>query len=297
MGFLKKLSYEKKKAMYGRMFILPWVLGFFIFFAFPILESLYQSFCDIKIVSGDIVLTLIGFDNYNELLFRNIKFIPAIAQTLVNMIEVPIIIAFSLFIALILNNKFKGRTLVRAIFFLPVIISSGITILILKSDPIASSMVSSSQSVAIIQATGLADIMAQFGIPSSIISAIQSIISQIFDLSWKSGVQILLFLSGLQSIPKSHYEAARIEGCTEWETFWKITFPMLGPVILVTVVYTIVDSFTYYSNPVMNLINTAFQKDIKYALASAMSWGYFLIIMIILGATFKIVNKRIYYIE
>lgn len=163
--------------------------------------------------------------------------------------DVLIILAFSLFVALILKSKFRGRTAVRAIFFLPVIIASGVVLDLLNNNDMASLLLSGDRNSILFDSGGMNDWLIPMGLGPLI-----EVVQNIFDMSWKSGIQILLFLAGLQTISPQMYEVANVEGATAWEKFWKITFPLLTPILLLNVVYTIIDSFTDFSNQTMRII-------------------------------------------
>jgi ABC-type sugar transport system permease subunit len=289
----KILSYEKKRQKYGWLFISPWLIGLLIFFCRPIISSLKYSFSEISL-EGGLNTTFIGISQYNELLFKDTEYLPALLEAFKNLIQtVPLVLAFSLFVAIILNQDFIGRTFSRALFFLPVIVASGVVLQMLNEDAVNSSMMYENMNTTLFGATGLKVLLTQMNLPTDIVSSLVGVVNGVFEMVWKSGIQILLFLSGLQSIPGSYYETANIEGANVWMAFWKITFPMLLPTLLVAVVYSIVDSFTYYSNPVMELIDITYLEKLRFGYASAMSWLYFVLIMVILAFVFFVLGKFI----
>ena len=206
--------------------------------------------------------------------------------------QMPVILITSLFIAIILNSKFAGRTFVRAVFFLPAIMVTGTIITIIKQDVAASSVLSGSVVSAgnIQYSTGLQDLLVQSGANSKMVELFTTVSNDMYNLLWKTGIQMIVFLAGMQSISPALYEAADIEGATAWEKFWKITIPMLSSIILVNIVYTIVDNFTDSTNVVMNQVmaNTEF---LRLGLASAMAWTYFLVIGIIIAIIVGIFSK------
>ncbi|MCQ2450244.1 MAG: ABC transporter permease subunit, partial [Clostridia bacterium] len=204
-----------------------------------------------------------------------------------------IIVFFSLFVALILRGKYKGRTVARAVFFLPVIISSGVVITALQEN-IMGTGISGNETTYLFQATTFETLLKGIGLPDKLMITFTDIINQLFDLSWKSGVQILLLLAAVNNIPKSSYEVAEIEGATEWEKFWKITFPMVSPTILVTVIYTVIDSFTDYSNQVMRLIQEKLNFG-YYEYSSTMALVYFACVLIIIGIVGGLISRKVYY--
>lgn len=284
-------SYERTRGRHGLVFILPWLIGFVVFFLRPIINSFKYSLSDVSI-DGGIVTKYIGFSLYNELFFKDTDFLPALFDACKQLLmNVPLVLALSLFIALLLNQKFHGRTIARAVYFLPVIVASGIILTMFSQDSYAGNMMASNTDTALFGAYGLENLLNKMNLPGDIVSGLTTVVNNIFDVVWQSGIQILLFLSGLQSIPTSFYEAASIEGANGWLSFWKITFPTLLPTILVGVVYSIVDSFTYYANPVIKLIQTTYLGNMRFGYASAMSWVYFVFIIIVLALVFFFIGK------
>ena len=217
------------------------------------------------------------------------------------LIDVPLITFFSLFMAILLNKKFKGRTLVRAIFFLPVILNSGA---IMDAMDLARSMMSggiSSASAEMAEAAAGSGVSIEYyiqmfsalGLPEVIIEYVAGAVSRISEIINASGVQIIIFIAALQSIPGSMYEVAKIEGATAYETFWKVTFPMVMPHIITNVVYTVVDSFAE-SEVVELAYKTAF-TDNNYGLSSVMSLASTVVTCLILVIVCRFIQKRTFY--
>lgn len=209
------------------------------------------------------------------------------------------IMVFSFFVSLILNQKFKGRALVRAIFFLPVILSSGVIIGLETDNALMASLEASiEQTTSGISVTAaLENILRTAGIGTRAYEEVFELIDNIYDVAVASGIQIIIFLSGLQTIPQSMYEAADIEGCTKWESLWKITFPMISSLFLVNWIYTIVDFCMRSDNEVIDKISEVMVQQINYGLGSAMAWVYFVIVMVIIGISSLIISKGVYYYE
>ena len=204
-----------------------------------------------------------------------------------------------LFAANLLNQKFKGRSLARAIFFLPVILTSGVMLVIDSGDLLQSSlgMTQTDGQEGAFRAVELARLLLQTRLSTRFIDYIVSAVDRIYDIVSASGVQILIFLAGLQSISPSLFEASNIEGATGWENFWKITFPMVSPLILVNTVYSVIDSLTNSNNTVMELIrDTAFASQ-DYGMSSAMAWIYFMAILVIVGLVMWIISKLVFYYD
>lgn len=236
--------------------------------------------------------------NYEKALFIDPDFIRTLVESVGQMFfDVPIILIFSFFAATLLNQNFKGRGIVRVIFFLPVIMVSGVIGSTNTAAMIREGMQMESEQSAIMMSTALADFLLQMEMSPQFTMYIMKAVDGISDVVVQSGVQILVFLAGLQSIPSSLYESASIEGATAWESFWKITFPMIGSLILVNTVYTIVNSFTSSKNEVIRMIKNVISQNIDYGLASAMSWIYFIVIALIVSIAMVCISKRVFYHE
>ncbi|MCL2604251.1 MAG: sugar ABC transporter permease [Defluviitaleaceae bacterium] len=298
-GVIKKqrtlFTMERRWGLAGLAFVSPFIVGFLLLFLFPVIQSVRRSFFEfISLSEGREVLEYVAWGNYVDIFTRDPDFPQLLRDYFVMMLpQLVIVLIFSMFIALMLQQKFRGRTLARAVFFVPVIISSGIVMSILGNDLTNEA---ARESTAIFMANNrvLADLMidAQFAAP--LIDRVIGIVSDIFDLAWRSGVQILIFLAALISIPQSFYEASKIEGASSWSTYWKITFPMVSPFILVCVVYTVVDSFTDYDNELINYIYQTI-RDLFYGTASAMAWVYTLSVFVVLGVIVGLISRRVFY--
>jgi ABC-type sugar transport system permease subunit len=292
-----KPSLEKKKARAGYVFILPFIVGIVLIY-FPLLiDSIWLSLSSVS--SGEI--QFIGFGNYTGA-FETAGFTMALLGGLQQLVfEVPAIIVFSLFIAVVLNQKMLGRAAFRAIFFVPVIISTGIMESINASDTVSSNAgngiddgTGQSSANEIISVLDVKNLFANMKVGSEIVTYVVDLVNNVYNIINYSGVQMLIFLAGLQSISPSIYEACTIDGATGWETFWKITFPMISPMILVNAVYTVIDSFTRTTNPAMSFISNFF-KGGNMAQATAMSWMYFLIVALIIGVVGAIASSFVFY--
>jgi oligogalacturonide transport system permease protein len=255
----------------GLLFVSPWIIGFLVFTAFPLLYSLFLSFQEVKITTDGIKTNFVSFGNYEYAFSVDGTFVDRVLKYLEEMvISVPIIIVFSLIIALLLNQKIKFRGLFRTIFFLPVIIASGPVIKELIDQGITT--IPSIEQYAIYQALN--------DNPDGFFNGILLyLIKNLIVILWYSGVQILIFLAALQKMDKQIFEAAKIDGASNWEFFWKITLPSLKPMIIVNLIYTIVTYSVFSLNPIIEHIQkNMFKVDTGYGYASALSWIYFLII-------------------
>ena len=301
----KVASLDKKKARAGWVFVLPFVIGFVLVYLPIIWNSIFMSFHSLHIVTGGgYTLEFVGLENYSDALFEDPLFVQTLIQGLKELaFDVPAILIFSLFMAVLLNQKMAGRAVFRAIFFIPVILSTGIMESI-EGQNILGTMMKGSDSIdgseksaasEIVSVMDIERLFYSMKIGKELVEYVVKMINEIYDIVNRSGVQMLIFLAGLQSISPAIYEACRIDGCTSWETFWKITFPMISPMILVNAVYTIIDSFTTDSNSVMKYINQIYQGSDGQVLSSAMAWMYFIIVMLILAAVAGIFSAFVFY--
>ena len=302
MAKKKQKSMAKGNAIAGYLFILPFIIGFLLFMLLPLAQSFYMSFCEVSpnTEGRGLVYDWVFLQKYHDVFFKDADFVPKLLDELKNMaLMVPGILVFSFFMAILLNQEFKGRALVRAIFFLPVILSSGIMVGLETNNSILGAMkdaIAKDNSLTSITNT-LESILLTGESASKFFEYIIKLVDQVYDIAISSGIQIIIFLSGLQTISPSMYEAARIEGCTAWESFWKITLPMISSLILVNVIYTIVDYCTKPSSQLMTLITDKLFKNIDYGLVAAMSWVYFGVIMLILGILAFIISRWVYYYD
>lgn len=296
----KLAGLQKRKAVSGYLFILPFIIGFLAFMVMPLFRSLYMSLCKVNINSSTITYVFSGIMNYKTAFTIDPEFNRLLTEELTRMfINGLAIMVFSFFVALILNQKFKGRALVRAIFFLPVILSSGVILGVETNNSLLASvqdMVKESASNTSIT-DSIKDILVTSGVGASAFEKVFEVVDGIYDVALASGIQIIIFLSGLQTISPSMYEAADIEGCTAWESFWKITFPMISSMFLVNWVYTIVDFCMRSDNKVIEKVQKQMIDFMDYGFASAMSWIYFVAVIAIIGITSLLISRRVYYYD
>jgi len=291
-----KMNNERRDALSGFLFTVPWIIGFLYFFFIPFIKAIFYSFSSIKITSNGFDLKWVGFANYRQNLFTDADNLRLILTSVGDMLAtVIVVVVFSLFMAIILNQKFFGRGFTRMIFALPIIISSGVIILLLKQNVLQQN-ISSEATVTIFQAADALKFLTEAGIPQSVVTFFENIVNNVFDMIWSSGMQIILFMSALQSIPKSSYEAAMIEGATGWESFWFVTFPMITPFLLVNVIYSVIDNFTDSTNGVMQKIATLV-TGIKYAEASSLSMTYFLLVLMVVLIIYLTLGRKVIYTE
>ena len=294
----KVASLDKKKAKAGWWFIMPFLFGFITVYLPIVFRSIIYSISDKANSSGKII----GFENYIQLLTQDENFTKTLTSGIQQLIfDIPAIVIFSLFMAVLLNQKVLGRAVFRAIFFVPVILGTG---LIDELDNLANPVLNNMQNnqgasdggtgtsaTEIISTYDLAKLFEGMKVGTELVTYVTDLVNNIYGIINRSGVQLLIFLAGLQSISPAIYESCSIDGATTWETFWKITFPMISPMILVNTVYTVIDAFTSQSNSVMRLILDTKEQPI----AAAMAWVYFLLVIVIIGAVTLFVSSFVFY--
>ena len=304
----KIASLDRRKARSGWFFVLPFIIGFVIIYLPMVYESIVMSFnkLDMSGAAGSgYALEFVGWENYQKALFEDPDFVKTLVSGLGQMaFDIPAILIFSLFMAVMLNQKAAGRGAFRAIFFIPVILSTGIMESIAAADIMNEYMEDSSgiddgsgQSTAdqLISTMDMERLFANMKVGEGLVKYVTEAINNIYDIVNRAGVQMLIFLSGLQSISPAIYESCKIDGATAWETFWKITFPMISPMILVNAVYTIIDSFTTESNAVMSYISSVYSGEDGNVLSSAMAWIYFLIVILIVAVIASVISAFVFY--
>ncbi|WP_258960923.1 carbohydrate ABC transporter permease [Paenibacillus aquistagni] len=298
-GKRSKFTLQEKKAGLGLLFVTPWLLGFIFLFLVPLYQSFVYSLNKLTLGKGGFDTSYVGFQFYQELFTSHPTFNRTLVEAIMDIvISVPSITIFSLFVATLINQKFKGRVFARAIFFLPVLLAAPVLSLENSSQmtSIAASVTGGAEDGGFaFTSFELKRMLLESGVGSGIVSYITGSVDRIYEVISSSGVQILIFLAALQSISPSLYEAAKIEGTTGYEAFWKITFPMISPIMLTNVVYTVIDS--YSRNQLSQMIkDTAFQS-LNFSLSAAMAWVYFLIVSIILLATTTLISRKVFYYD
>ena len=294
----KKVSLDAKKARGGYYFVLPFLLGIFLIYIPILLDSVWLSFGKLVATKDGSYYQPHGFEYYKSALSDS-TFVSKLLDGLQQLIfEVPAVIIFSLFIAVVLNQKMLGRAMFRAIFFVPVIISTGLMEAINANDMMSDASAEGIQDGSseeggnqIISTLDVQALFANMAIGGQLVEYVVKIVNDVYNIINYSGVQMLIFLAGLQSISPQIYEACRIDGATGWETFWKITFPMISPMILVNAVYTLIDSFTRSTNPMMAYLSSVSLTDGF----TAMSWMYFMVVILIIAVVAGIISSFIFY--
>lgn len=298
----RKRSLAGKRALSGYCFSIPFLIGFFIFYLFPVIQSIIFSFAKLTASNEGLDINFVGLENYKYLLTKDPVYLKMVFTSLKDMlINVPCVIMFSFFIAIVLNQKFKGRLFARMVMFLPVIVSSGI-ILLLQNNQLQWTSMSAIKNAASQSSEGVAQIsnvivnmIETIKISPAFLGYVTDAVSRSYDITIMSGIQILIFLAGLQTIPESLYEASKVEGATAWENFWKITFPMISPIILVNAVYTTIDALSGLQNGlIVNTYRTSYFYT-NYGLGSAMGWFYYAIIYVLLILLLTVASRKMFY--
>ena len=297
-----RLTLSQKRTINGYLFILPWLVGFLCFYVRSLFLTVQFSLSELTmdVVNGGYTLEFVGLKNFLYAFTAHGSFKQILTTSVMDMvIDVPLIIFFSLFMALMLNRKFPGRTLVRVIFSLPVILNAEAIVDAVETATmmVATGVSASSQEMAA-ETVGMGmsyyiDLFGNLMIPKQLLEYIVGAVDRITGIISASGVQIVIFIAALQSIPGSLYEVAKIEGATAYETFWKVTFPMVMPHIITNVVYTVVDSFI--DSDVVNLAYTTAFSDFNYGLSSVFSLVSTLVTCAILALVVSFIQKKTFY--
>ena len=288
-------DFSRKKQMYGRMFILPWMIGFVLFFMIPLFTSLIFSFCKVDAGQGGFNLAWTGLANYRYIMLEHGSYSKELWPTLGSfMYTIPLIVALSLIVAVFLNQKFRGRIVFRSIFFLPVIVATGVVMQYIQGDAAAEALrAGGAGAAAASSGVDVTAVLEGMHLSEELTTNLVTFVNDIFDLFWSCGIQIVLFISGLQSIPESLYEVCRVEGANKWEEFWYVTFPMLSGSTILVIIFTAIESFTDPTNLIMELGYNTLSKQI-FDESAAMLWLYFAMVGIILGLAILLLQKLVF---
>lgn len=287
----KRKGIESLKSQYGVMFISHWVIGMLLFFIFPILQSVYYSFTSLEINENGISTHFEKLSNYYNILVTDPEYLDNLLASFSSvLLSLPFILIVSMVMALLLNGKYKGRIFFRGLYFLPVIFASGAVLeLFLKAGSINATSSAVSSSVAF-DMINFGDVLKGLNLPSTVEKYISSALSNIFLLIWQSGIQTLLLIAGLQTIPDLLYEVAKVEGATKWEEFWFVTLPMLMRTVFLVVIFTAIELVSSANNDIMLKAYEQFNL-MEYGVGSAMLWFYFLFVGIFIALIAFVYNK------
>ncbi len=289
----RNLGIEALKRRYGVAFVTPWLIGVLLFVLVPLVTSFMHAFSIVTLEDTGLEMKFAGLKHFKYLINVDPWYSGRLSSSISGIFtSLPIIVALSLIFAIILNQKFKGRMMMRAIFFLPVIFASEVVMGVMQGDTTQAGMVATlgdagNSSVTYMEAVDFSALLLKLNLPTEINNLIDGYLDQTFNLIWNCGVQTLLFIAGLQSIPSQLYEVGKVEGATPWESFWYITMPMLSNVTMLVVFYTMIELFITKSSLVLIAIEMMQSKAI-YDESAAMLWLYFMIVGAIMGLIFLI---------
>lgn len=284
------LSLRKQEIIWGYIFVAPWVIGAAVLLVWPLLRSLLLSFENVRDLIN-LQTEWVGLANYTEAFREDVGFLPRLLSSVRDLaLNLPLILVFSMMMALLVTGVNRGQTFLRAVFFLPVVIgSSGVITELLEAG--AGDMIIDSTMERLMAGLGEST-----GEEQGIVAPVQVVVERLTLIIWHTGVQILLFIAGLNSIPPSLYEAARVDGSTGWEAFWKITLPMLSPVMLVAAIYTVIDSFTDPLNSVVNYImDISLREQLRLGYGAALSWVYFIVVFLLILLLVRLSSRLVFY--
>lgn len=291
MKLKKHRGIESLKSRYGLMFVTPWIIGLLLFFVYPIFQSLIYIFSDVRVVVGGTMMKWVGLDNINYIFQKDPDFANNLGQGLFTLLYTcPVILILSMIIGIMLSGQFKGRLFFRVVYFLPAIMAAGSVLAMLfqyQAGDVSSIQSDESVSSGMID---VSEIIAFTGLPQQIADFISTTLSGIMNIIWSCGIQIVLFISGMQTIPELLYEVGKVEGATKWEEFWFITLPMLSNVIVLVLVFTVVDAMTSQTDVVMTQAYALMDSQL-YGRASAMLWTYFLCVGAATGLVLWLYNR------
>ena len=279
----RRSGLEIKRQRPGYWFVLPWVIGMLLFFIIPLFTSIQYSFSDVKIEPGEVIVHSVGLKNYNQILTVDADYVNQLAGSVGYVLgSVPLVIAFSLIIAVLLSRKFFARTFFRALYFSPIIFATSAVMKILENDPVNIPIYSNNEEL-----SDFLQIFTLMDLPPAVTSVMTFMVSFSLYVMQNAAVPIVLFLAGLQEIPASLYEVSKIEGADKWEEFWMITIPSLRNIITLVVVYTMIDLFAQSHNTVVSRAQDLMTTQ-EFGTSSAMLWFYFLIVIAAIGVVYSL---------
>ena len=292
----KRPSLEAKRVKVGYLFTLPFIIGAAVAIVYPIIVSVIYSFADITANASGYNIKFVGLGNYNNIFNIDPTFKRILLNTLKSTaLNVPVVIIFSFFLASVLNTEFKGRGMARTVLFLPMILNSNLVKSILSGDAVMGSVTEKSSADTAQISGAFEGFLSKLDIGTGVTDLLVSSVDNITNILAMSVIPIIIMLAGLQSVSKSVYETSYVEGATKWEVFWKISLPIVSPMILVSVIYCIIDSFTSVDNAVIEKVKAVSFTDLEFGLGSAMAWSYLLIVLAIVALVYLAVNRFVSY--
>ena len=301
MSKQKSKGFESRHIKYGYLFTAPFIVGSVFFVIFPIVLSIAFSLSKVSNDASGYTMEFMGMSNYKYMLLSDAQYNKTVFNTLKGiLVDVPVVTIFSFFIASMLNQEFKGRGIARTVLFLPLIVSSPAVLQLLSADSVSSEMGNSAAEVStsVDFSAALTGYLSKINIGFEVTELLSSTVNNITSILAMSAIPIIIFLAALQSVSPSIYEASYVEGATKWEVFWKISLPMISPMILVVIIYTMIDSFSSSSNAVIKTIhNLCFTGNINLGRGCAAAWIYMVIILILIAVVYLAVNKFVFYYD
>lgn len=292
----KKGNLERRRGRYGYLFALPFIIGSVLGVVYPVVLSLIYSFGELVPLNIGYRIDFVGFKNYTDLFTVDPDFLRQLVETLQKtLLKVPVAIIFSFFLACILNSEFAGRGLARTILFMPLILFSKPVTILLSNDTVSSQMSSKSAEDLIMISDTFIKSLESIGIGDGLADFLTASVNDITNLLYISVIPTIIILAGLQSVSRSIYEASYVEGATAWEVLWKISLPMVSPLLLVSVIYCVIDSFTGVNNIIINRVSYECFTAYRFGVGSAVAWSYIAVVLLIVGIVFVIANRFVSY--
>ena len=280
-----RITMSQKLSLTGLLFVAPWLVGFVIFFLSPLAQAIAFSVNKVIITAAELRMEPVGAGNYADIFIRDAYYVDRLLNFIKELVlQLPLILVFSLVIAILINQRIKGQGIFRTIFFLPIIAVSGPVMEMLTT--------SGATTIPLVQQYGLYDLITSV-LPHFLQEPVISLFSELLLILWYSGVPTLMFLAGLQKVDRTLFEAAFVDGASDWVAFWKITLPSIKGMILVNSIYVTVFLATAETNEVISLIqDNMFDASKGFGIASAMSWIYSLCIVLIIAVCYLLFGRE-----
>ncbi len=292
----RKSSDFKQNNRMGYLFISPWLIGFFLFGFVPIAISLGLAFTNYDLLSGG---EFVGLANFERMFFQDIRYGRSLAATFKYvLLAIPLRLIFALAVAMLLNTKRRGVYWYRAAYYIPSVIGGSVAVAVMWRQLFGKS--------GLINGVGML-----FGLPpvNWLGNPDTAIWTLILLAIWQFGSPMLIFLAGLRQIPADIYESASIDGANGWNKFWRITLPLLTPIIFFNLVMQVIAGFRVFTQAFivtggapldttlfysLYLYNRAF-ASFQMGYASAMAWILLIIIGVLTAISFKLSSYWVYY--
>ena len=292
----KKSGLESRRGRWGYVFTFPFIIGAVLGIIYPVVLSLVYSFGELIPQEIGYKINFVGIENYKTLFTVDPDFTRQLVETLQNTIlKVPVAIIFSFFLACVLNSEFPGRGLARTVLFLPMIISSKLVKTLLNQDIVSSEMSNKGAEEAVMLSDKFAEFLVSLNVGDGLADFLTSSVNDIQNLLYMSVIPTIIILAGLQSVSRSIYEASYVEGATSWEVLWKISLPMVSPLLLVSLIYCVIDSFTGVGNSIISRVGYECFTAFNFGIGSAVAWSYLTVVLLIVAVVFLIANRFVSY--